>query len=201
MYPPRSPDAGRSEESIYGVRLAQDIYIFYGVGMASALLRIIVRCAITRRLGLEEFIMMVLAGCYTAYITCVKNYLENGTNLMTPSERLVVLLRPELVRQREQGSKSLITAWFLYVTVIWGCKLSIWIVCKKLTDRAATQRTRVKYTGFTLAFSYFVALITLLTVCHPFSHYWQIDPDPGRGFPSSSFSVPRGLRLASETEN
>lgn len=187
--------ADRSEESIYGVHLIHDIYIFYGIGMASALLRIIIRCAITRRLGFEEFIMVVLAACYTGYVACVRNYLKNGTNLMTPSERLVVLFQPDLVHQREQGSKALIASWFLYVTVIWGCKLAIWVVCKKLTDRAATQRTRVRYTGFLLSFSYAVSLITLLTVCNPFPHYWQIDPDPGRTSPPF---LP-GPRLVSET--
>lgn len=126
--------------------------------------------------------MAFLASCYTGYITCVKYYLKNGTNLMTASERLVVLLNPELIKDRERGSKALIAAWFLYVTVIWGCKLAIWMVCKRLTDRAATQRKRVKYTGYLLAFSYAAALLTLSTVCNPFTHYWQIDPDPGRRF-------------------
>lgn len=200
MLLPRAP-TDRSEESIYGVRLIHDIYIFYGIGMASALLRVIVRCAITRRLGFEELIMIGLAACYTGYISCVRNYLKNGTNLMTPSERLVVLLRPELIKQREQGSKALISSWFLYITVIWGCKLAIWIVCKKLTDRAATQRARVRYTGFLLVFSYFVALITLLTVCNPFPHYWQIDPDPGRAFPSPPFLLSFLPKLVSETRS
>lgn len=182
MPEPYAP-APESEEALYGSYIVRDIWVFYGIGITSALLRIIIRCGVTRRLGLEEALMLLLSIFFTGYILAVRHYLIHGTNLMTPSERLVVMLNPDLIRAHESGSKALVMAWCLYISIIWGCKTTIWLVCRRLTDRAAAQKRRVLFAGWLVVVTYIIAMMTVLTICSPFDGYWQIYPVPGSKIP------------------
>lgn len=186
-------EAPKSEETMYAEFLLHDIYIFYGIAMIAGFARIIVRCTIMRRVGLEEAIMLFLIVCYTGYIASVHLYLKYGTNLMVPAERFIMLLDLSKYHERVKGSKAMLASWFLYCTVIWGCKVCIWIVCKRLTDRTSTMKRAVKYTVFFLAFTYGAAVLTIMTICSPFPHYWQIEPEPARRFIYPCHSV--GLEL------
>jgi hypothetical protein len=85
------------------------------------------------------------------------------------------------IRHREIGSKLVLAARIFYAAYIWVAKFTVLEFLKRLIG-ASWAKTyevglRVIY-GF-LIITYIGVVIGTLTECRPFSHYWQVVPDPG----------------------
>jgi len=87
----------------------------------------------------------------------------------------------EQIRQREIGSKLVLAARIFYAAFIWVAKLTVLEFLKRLIGRSWARSyeigLRMIY-GFLIA-TYIAVVISTLTECAPFSHYWQVVPDPG----------------------
>ena len=115
--------------------------------------------------------------CWTGDTALITVTVNKGTN-QVPSELRETLPAYE-VRERQVGSKSFITAWFLYVTAIWACKAAILMFYKRLTARVMEPKINLIAAG-TLGVTYMACMLSLCFVCRPFSGNWTIFPDPGR---------------------
>lgn len=117
--------------------------------------------------------------CWTVDTTCIVVTVQKGTNQLTDAQRATI--SEEESRQRQIGSKAFISAWYGYITMIWGCKLCVWLFYKRVTDRVAHPKA-MRYSLYTLGVTYAACILSISLVCHPLSGNWQIKPDPGREF-------------------
>ncbi|KAI5858842.1 hypothetical protein BZA05DRAFT_15757 [Tricharina praecox] len=154
----------------------QNTLILYAIGAVAAILRIIIRWRLMHRLGVEEWIMIFGLLCWTGDTALITVTVNKGTNQVPSDHRLT--MSPHQVHEREIGSKSFITAWFLYVTAIWACKAAILMFYKRLTERVMEPKINIAAAG-TLGSTYLACMLSLCFVCRPFSGNWTIFPDPG----------------------
>jgi hypothetical protein len=167
-----------------GSFFVRNTWVLYGLGAFAALARIGIRVWLTRRLALEEAIMLFSLLCWTVDTSCIVVTVMKGTNQMSDHERTII--SDAQIRERQIGSKAFIAAWYMYITMIWGCKLCIWIFYRKVVDRVAKSHI-MQYSLYILAATYVACILSLTFVCHPLSGNWQVKPDPGREYPSSYF--------------
>ena len=102
--------------------------------------------------------------------------LIHGTNNTTTDE----LDRTQLIH-RVTGSKLVLAARIFYAAFIWIAKLTVLEFLKRTIGASWAKSyelgLRLIY-GF-LAVTFIGVIIGTLAECHPFSHYWQVVPDPG----------------------
>lgn len=158
----------------------RNTWVLYAVGAFAAVARISIRIGLTRRLVLDEIIMFFSLLCWTIDTTCVVVSVQKGTNQLTGADRATI--SDEEMGRRQTGSKAFFFAWYMYITMIWGCKLCVWLFYKRVTDRVAQRRT-MQYSLYALATTYTACILSISLVCQPLSGNWQIKPDPGREFP------------------
>ncbi|KAI5784753.1 hypothetical protein EDC01DRAFT_663305 [Geopyxis carbonaria] len=154
----------------------RNTWMLYGIGAAAAIARIGIRFYLTRRIGVEEWIMLFALLCWTGDTFLITVVVEKGTNQVGSVDRSTIPAAE--VSARELGSKSFLAAWFFYTTAIWACKAAILIFYKRLTDRS-TQRKAVKFAGGVLVVTYLVCMLSVALVCRPFKGNWTVFPDPG----------------------
>jgi hypothetical protein len=157
----------------------RNTWVLYAVGTFAAVSRIGIRLWFTRRLILDEIIMFFSLLCWTVDTTCIVVTVQKGTNQLTDAQRATISEAES--KRRQIGSKAFISAWYMYITMIWGCKLCVWLFYKKVTDRVAHPNT-MRYSLYTLAATYVACILSISLVCRPLSGNWQIKPDPGRKF-------------------
>ncbi|KAK8232747.1 putative integral membrane protein [Phyllosticta capitalensis] len=85
------------------------------------------------------------------------------------------------IRQHEIGSRLVLCARIFYAGFIWTAKLG---VCEFLARMVKSLWRReyeilVKFVRFFLLATFIAVVIATLAECQPFSHYWQVVPDPG----------------------
>ena len=158
-------------------KVVRGIYIFYAVGLVIGFVRIGIRTYITKRPGIEEILMAISMVFWTGDVTLSVVTLREGTNQMPPEARASIT--PEEIRIREDGSKALITAWFCYLTFIWGAKTCLLLFYKRLLERIKRIYI-VKIAAWVLGVSYVGTCLGIFLVCRPFRKNWQVVPDPGR---------------------
>ncbi|KAL4806566.1 hypothetical protein BDV18DRAFT_159738 [Aspergillus unguis] len=147
-----------------------------GVSLAIIVTRVCGRYVRIERLFREDKIMMAAIIPLLARMAVVHVILIYGTN-----NTKVDGLTAEDIRHRQIGSKLVLAARIFYAIFIWAAKLT---VCEFLNRIAGiTWRRSVR---FFLIFIYYFLGSTLLAVviatlaeCQPFSHHWQVVPDPG----------------------
>lgn len=157
-------------------RVIRGIHIFYAVGLFIGFLRIGIRTYINKKPGIEEILMAVSMVFWTGDVTLSSVTLRKGTNQMSPGDR--ASLTPEEIIQHEDGSKALITAWFCYLTFIWGAKTCLLLFYRKLLVRIERVWV-IKVAGWALGVSYVGTCLGMFLVCRPFRKNWQVVPDPG----------------------
>jgi high-affinity Fe2+/Pb2+ permease len=157
----------------------QNTIILYVIGAVAAIARIVIRWCLTRQLGKEELIMFFGLLCWTGDTMLIIVTVSKGTNQIPKEQR--EHFPAEEARERIIGSKSFISAWFLYVTAIWACKAAILMFYKRLTGRVANPRMN-QYACITLVVTYITCMLSLCLVCRPFAGNWTIYPDPGRKY-------------------
>ncbi|KAI0392047.1 hypothetical protein F5Y17DRAFT_381497 [Xylariaceae sp. FL0594] len=88
--------------------------------------------------------------------------------------------------ERERHHKSIasglvLASRLLYAATLWVLKLAILDFFKRLTSTFWKRSHDVTITMIrcTLAVTFIAILISDVTECHPFKHYWQVEPDPG----------------------
>lgn len=102
--------------------------------------------------------------------------LTHGTNNTTTDE----LSRTQIMH-RVTGSKLVLAARIFYAAFIWIAKLTVLEFLKRTIGASWAKSyelgLRLIY-GF-LAITFIGVIIGTLAECSPFSHYWQVVPDPG----------------------
>lgn len=87
----------------------------------------------------------------------------------------------EEIRRRELGSKLVLAARIFYALFIWMSKWTVSEFLKRITIhlwRSSYEFTLHCIRVFLVA-TFIAVIIATLAECQPFSHYWQVVPDPG----------------------
>jgi hypothetical protein len=87
----------------------------------------------------------------------------------------------EEIRHRQLGSKLVLAARIFYALFIWMSKWTVSEFLKRITIHL--WRTSYEFTlhciRIFLVATFIAVIIATLAECQPFSHYWQVVPDPG----------------------
>ena len=85
------------------------------------------------------------------------------------------------VRHREIGSRMVLAARIFYAAYIWIAKLAVLEFLKRIIGKswAKSYEVGLRYIYGFLVATFVAVVVGTLSECHPFSHYWQVVPDPG----------------------
>ncbi|KAF2721686.1 hypothetical protein K431DRAFT_202406, partial [Polychaeton citri CBS 116435] len=85
------------------------------------------------------------------------------------------------IRHREYGSQLVLAARIFYAAFIWMSKLTVSEFLKRITIRIWRRRYErtLQIIRIFLGVTFVAVVIATLAECRPFSHYWQVIPDPG----------------------
>ncbi|PHH70180.1 hypothetical protein CDD82_7294 [Ophiocordyceps australis] len=142
------------------------------------LLRLAGRLIRTERLFLEDKISALALVPLLLRMLCVHFILIYGTNNADLSR---LQLDADQLRHKSIASGLVLASRFLYAATLWILKYAILEFLRRLTDLTwsrAHQATLVVI-RWTLVATFVVVLVSTLAECRPFSHYWQVLPDPG----------------------
>jgi hypothetical protein len=184
-------DGNQEDETLCRGFFLHNTIILYAIGAVAAIARIIIRWVVMRGLGREEFLMLFALLCWTADSLLIGMTVSKGTNQIPADQR--EHLPAEEAQERILGSKTFISAWFMYITAIWACKSAILMFYKRLTGRVIDPRI-IQGACITLMITYIASILSLCLVCRPFAGNWTIYPDPGR-----AFSIPTSNTTADGT--
>lgn len=111
-------------------------------------------------------------------MACVHVVLLYGTNNTTLGG-----LTDEGIYNRMLGAKLVLPARIFYAMTIWMGKLTVSEFLKRLTSSTWNKAYEIVLQGIRvfLLLTFIGVVIATLAECHPFSHYWQVVPDPGPG--------------------
>lgn len=85
------------------------------------------------------------------------------------------------IHRREIGSKIVLLSRITYTVYLWTIKYSFSVFLRTLTE-SVWQRSHQRmlfYLHIFLGATFVACIISDLAPCQPFSHYWQVVPDPG----------------------
>ncbi|KAJ5676869.1 uncharacterized protein N7477_002502 [Penicillium maclennaniae] len=90
-------------------------------------------------------------------------------------------LTAEEISKREIGSKLVLVARIFYAIFIWMAKLTVCEFFKRVTGMVWRRSVAIflRLIQFFLISTLVAVVIATLAECQPFSHYWQVVPDPG----------------------
>lgn len=113
-----------------------------------------------------------------ARMGCVHVVLVYGTNNTDFQD---VTLTAEEIRRRTIGSGLVLASRIFYSATLWVLKNTILEFFKRLTGLtwSRTYSNGVRAIRCVLGATFVAILISNLAECQPFSHYWQVLPDPG----------------------
>ncbi|KAF5004831.1 hypothetical protein FDECE_8675 [Fusarium decemcellulare] len=142
----------------------------------------IAQCGI-RRLAPDDYLMLLVIIPYsieTSMAYFVGNVFHGLSNSdMTPAQRAALDSESTEFKWRVGGSKSQVTGWVMYSTVLWVIKSALCAFYLRLTGGLPPYKSRI-YAGFgIIAVTYITVICSLLFSCQPFHKFWQINPDPG----------------------
>ncbi|KAK7398638.1 hypothetical protein QQX98_011998 [Neonectria punicea] len=162
-----------------------EAFTLLGVGLAILGLRVYARIGAVgiRRLESDDYLMAVAAFLYSAetVLAYTVGAYWNGlaNNSMTDEQRDALDPTSQEYLFRINGSKTQVTGWAVYVTLLWTLKAAMCAFYLRLTEGLDNYRSRI-FAGFGLIFvSWVTVLLSILLGCRPLSNYWQINPDPG----------------------
>ncbi|KAF2704575.1 hypothetical protein K504DRAFT_390003 [Pleomassaria siparia CBS 279.74] len=86
-----------------------------------------------------------------------------------------------VIHQHEIGAKMVLAARVFYALFIWMAKFTVSEFLKRMTQRFWKKgyETGLKGIRIFLLITFIGVFIATLSECQPFSHYWQVIPDPG----------------------
>lgn len=99
-----------------------------------------------------------------------------GTN-----NTITIGLSEEEIYQRTVGSKLVLPARILYAAYIWIAKVTVVEFLQRLVGQSwiKSYEIGVRIIYSFLGLTFVAVVISTLTECQPFDHYWQVVPDPG----------------------
>ncbi|KAF4454383.1 hypothetical protein F53441_3100 [Fusarium austroafricanum] len=164
---------------------AAESFTLLAIGILVVFLRTYarVRQAGIRNFGADDYLMLFVIIPYTIEtalaFTVGAKYHGLTNSGMTAEERKSLSPDSEEYGLRVGGSKIQIAGWIMYTTVLWIIKSALCAFYFRLTAGLTGYKTRI-YIGFGLILStYIIIVCCILFSCHPFHHFWQINPDPG----------------------
>ncbi|KAI4164484.1 MAG: hypothetical protein LQ342_001797 [Letrouitia transgressa] len=82
---------------------------------------------------------------------------------------------------REIGSKLVLVSRIMYAAFLWVAKFTISEFLKRLTSQVWRRKYELglQFVRWFLIVTFVAVVIATLSECQPFSHYWQVVPDPG----------------------
>lgn len=85
------------------------------------------------------------------------------------------------IRYREIGSRLVLVSRIMYAMFLWIAKFTISEFLKRLTSHVWKDSYEfcLQCIRWFLAVTFVAVIIATLSECQPFSHYWQVVPDPG----------------------
>ncbi|TEY53007.1 hypothetical protein BOTCAL_0252g00050 [Botryotinia calthae] len=140
------------------------------------LFRILGRYVRTEKIYLEDGIMVLAIIPLLMRMAFVHVILMFGTN-----NSLTLGLTSEDVRKRIIGSQLVLVSRIMYAAYLWAIKYSISIFLRSLTGQIwqRVHHKLLKYLHIMLAVTFLATVISDIAECQPFTHYWQVIPDPG----------------------
>ncbi|KAJ9610754.1 hypothetical protein H2200_005531 [Cladophialophora chaetospira] len=144
--------------------------------LTAILIRVFGRWVRTERLFREDWIMFYSIIPLMIRMALVHVVLIWGTNNTTTTG-----FTPLQVHHHEVGSRLVLAARIFYAAYIWIAKLAVLEFLKRIIGKswAKSYEAGLRYIyGFLIA-TFIAVVIGTLVECQPFSHYWQVVPDPG----------------------
>ena len=142
------------------------------------LTRLVGRKTRSNKLFREDWIMFLALVPLFGRMAFVHLVLIYGTNNVTT---IGVDYTAEEIKNREFGSKLVLAARIFYALFIWMSKWTVSEFLKRITIQM--WRTSYEFTlhciRIFLVATFIAVVIATLAECQPFSHYWQVVPDPG----------------------
>ncbi|KAJ5834114.1 hypothetical protein N7447_000140 [Penicillium robsamsonii] len=124
----------------------------------------------------EDKVMMISVIPLLIRMVLVHFVLILGTNNTTTTG-----LTEKEISNRELGSKLVLAARIFYAIFIWTAKVTVCEFLKRVTGLTWRRSTTffLRFISFFLFSTLVAVVIATLSECQPFSHYWQVIPDPG----------------------
>ncbi|RMZ75314.1 hypothetical protein DV737_g5341, partial [Chaetothyriales sp. CBS 132003] len=140
------------------------------------LIRLFGRWIRTEKLFLEDKIMFWSMVPLLIRMGFVHVVLIFGTNNTVTSD-----LTHEEILRREIGSRLVLAARIFYAAFIWIAKLTVLEFLKRTIGAswARSYEIGLRMIYAFLALTFVAVIISTLSECQPFSHYWLVVPDPG----------------------
>jgi hypothetical protein len=147
-----------------------------GFALAVILVRVGGRYVRTEKLFREDKIMAASTIPLMARMALVHVILIWGTN-NTATDTLTAID----VQHRQTGSKLVLASRILYAAFIWTAKLTVLEFLKRIIGAhwRKSYEIGLQVVRYFLLVTFIGVIITTLTECQPFYHYWQVIPDPG----------------------
>ncbi|KAI9672896.1 MAG: hypothetical protein M1829_004446 [Trizodia sp. TS-e1964] len=144
--------------------------------LVTILIRLSGRYIRTERFFREDQIMAASIVPLLARMALVHVVLIYGTN-----NTLTAGLTDSDIHEREIGSRVVLLSRIMYAAFLWTEKLTITEFLERLTSQAwkkSYEKGLVLLRWFLLA-TFVAVCIATIAECQPFTHYWQVSPDPG----------------------
>ncbi|RMD40408.1 hypothetical protein DV735_g4734, partial [Chaetothyriales sp. CBS 134920] len=140
------------------------------------LIRLFGRWVRTERLFLEDKIMFWSMVPLLIRMGLVHVILIFGTNNTVTTD-----LSHQQILRREIGSRLVLAARIFYAAFIWIAKLTVLEFLKRTIGAswARSYEIGLRLIYAFLGLTFIAVIISTLSECQPFTHYWQVVPDPG----------------------
>ncbi|KAK2739671.1 hypothetical protein FQN57_006505 [Myotisia sp. PD_48] len=147
-----------------------------GFSLAIIFVRLCGRYIRTERLFSEDWIMALSIVPLLIRMGFVHIVLIWGTN-----NAITDGFSEDEIRRREIGSRMVLGARIFYALFIWTAKFTIAEFLTRFTAQIWRRSFEyvLQFIRYFLIVTFIAVLITTLTECQPFTHYWQVVPDPG----------------------
>ncbi|MCJ1405344.1 hypothetical protein MMC11_008571 [Xylographa trunciseda] len=147
-----------------------------GFALVIIIVRLCGRYVRTEKLFVEDKIMAWSIIPLLGRMAFVHIVLRWGTN-----NAITTGLSAEEIHHREIGSKLVLAARIFYAAFLWVAKLTISEFLKRLYKGVWKRSYEIglQIIRWFLLITFLGVVIATLSECQPFSHYWQVVPDPG----------------------
>lgn len=142
------------------------------------LLRLAGRFIRTERLFTEDRVAALALLPLYARMACVHYILVNGTN---NADFDGIDLTDEQLRRKTIASGLVLASRVFYAATLWVLKAAIIEFLRRLIQATwkRTWQTSLQVIRVILAVTFIAVVISTFVECRPFSHYWQVLPNPG----------------------
>ncbi|KAA6410525.1 MAG: integral membrane [Lasallia pustulata] len=147
-----------------------------GFALVIIVLRLSGRYIRTERLFGEDKIMALSIIPLMIRMALIHVVLIWGTN-----NAVTTGLTAEEIRHREIGSRLVLASRIMYAAFLWVAKFTVSEFLKRLTEQVWRRSYQIglQFIRWFLVLTFIGVVIATLSECHPFTHYWQVVPDPG----------------------